>query len=102
MNRTLSILDRTALESMPTGSLLSRLRKLLACEESREASDRPDDTGQQAPRGVIEFKQTAEWIEAHRDLKAVLAHREHLPKAQERRDKRMARAAAKKTKEKRK
>jgi hypothetical protein len=102
MPRSLPILDRAALEAMHTGSLLSRLRKLLACEESREASDRPDDTGQPAPGGVIEFKQTAEWIEAHRELKEVLAHREHLPSAQERRVKRMARAASNRTKEKRK
>lgn len=101
MPRPLPILDRAALEAMHTGSLLSRLRKLLACEESREASDRPDETTDRAPGRVIEFKQTAEWIEAHRELKEVLAHREHLPNAQERRDKRMARAASNGTKQKR-
>lgn len=102
MPRSLPILDRAALEAMPTGSFRSRLRKLLACEESREASDRPDETGDRAPSRVIEFKQSAEWTAAHRDLKAVLAKREHLPNAQERRDKRMARAAANRTMEKRK
>jgi hypothetical protein len=102
MPRSLPILDRSALEAMHTGSLLSRLRKLLACEESRETSDRPDDSGQQATGGTIEFKQSTEWTAAHRDLKEILAHREHLPTAQERRDKRMDRAALNITKEKRK
>ena len=102
MPRRLPILDRAELEAMQTGSLLSRLRKLLACEESREASDRPDDSARQAPGKVIEFKQTAEWIEAHRQLKAVRAHREHLPTAKEQRDKRIARAASNRAKEKRK
>lgn len=101
MPRTLPILDRTALESMPTGSLLSRLRKLLACEESLAASDQLDQGLQQAPAGTIEFKDSAEWAKAHRDLKEILALREHLPTARERKDKRMARAASNATKEKR-
>lgn len=102
MPRPLPILDRAALESMPTGSLLSRLRRLLACEESLAASDRLDQDRQPAPAGTIEFKQTAEWAKAHHDLKEVLALREHLPTARERRDKRMARAASNATKEKEK
>lgn len=75
------ILDRTALESMPTGSLLSRLRRLLACEESLAASDQLDQGLQQVTAGTIEFKKSTEWAKAHRDLKEVLALREHLPTA---------------------
>jgi hypothetical protein len=86
---------------MPTGSLLSRMRNLLECEESRDASDRPDVEETEGPGGIIEFKESTGWSAAHRDLKKVLARREHLPTALERRDKRMARAAANKTKEKR-
>lgn len=99
MRQRLPILDRAALEAMPTDSLLSRLRRLLACEESLSASDRSGEEDRQAP--VIEFKDSAERTAAHRELKEVLAHRENLPNAQERRDKRMTRAASNRTKEKR-
>lgn len=101
MRRPIPMLDRTALESMPTGSLLSRLRKLLACEESLASSDQFDPGIQQTPAGTIEFKDSAEWAAAHAHLKEILVLREHLPTARERRDKRMTLAASNRTKEKR-
>lgn len=101
MPRSLPILDRAALEAMPTGSLLSRLRRLQECEESRAASDRSGEEDPPAPAGTIEFKDSFEWTKAHRELKEVLADREHLPTARERRDKRRIRAASNRTKEKR-
>jgi hypothetical protein len=102
MAHAIPVIDRGALEAMHTGSLLSRLRQLLACEESLAHSDRLGDESGQPSSRIIEFKDTDEWIAAHRDLKEILAHREHLPTAEERQNKRMARAASNRFKEKRK
>ncbi|MDA7598137.1 hypothetical protein N8813_04350 [bacterium] len=93
--------DRTSLEAMHTGSLLSHMRKLQACEESFSASDRH---GYEAPLDplateFIEFKDCDEWREAHLLVKDILAQREHLPTAEERRIKRLARAQSNNTKE---
>ncbi len=64
------------LEMLSTKQLLVRLKQLHQCEESLDLSDRDvaDDSG------CIEFKQSSEWIVAMRDLKQVLAHREHVPR----------------------
>jgi len=68
------------LESFPTKKLLARLKQLHECEEALALSDRdaPD-----ASAG-IEFKQDAAWIAAYRDIKQVLATREHVPRRSER------------------
>ena len=67
------------LEELPTKRLLARLRRLHECEESLALSDKDvaDDSG------CIEFKQNPEWISAVRDVKQVLAVREHIPKKSE-------------------
>lgn len=64
------------LGALPTRQLLGRLKRLHECEESLALSDRDvaDDSGR------IEFKQSPEWISAFREVKQVLAHREHVPR----------------------
>ncbi len=86
------------LEKMTTGSLLARLRLLLACEESADLSD---EAGSPRDPGFIRFKRDPDWESAHSEVKKVLAGREHLPTAAERAEKRLQRAAENKTKERR-
>ncbi len=80
------------LESMHTGSLMSRRRSLLKCEESIELSD------QDAPQnpGMIEFKNTKEWQQAYKDLKLVLSERENIQSKKERKTIRQMAAKTKK------
>ena len=63
------------LAKMHTGSLMSRRKALLACEESLEFSDR--DLDYRVESGYIEFKQTGEWTKAYQELKSELNDREH-------------------------
>ena len=86
------------LEKMATGSLLARLRLLLACEDSVDCSDQIES--EHDPE-FIQFKDDPDWKSAHSEVKKVLAGRKHLPTAAERAEKRQRRAAANKTKEKR-
>lgn len=80
--RAVPVLAQEALEATPTKALLGRLRRLLRCEESPEASDAsPEELAQL--EGIV-FKNTAEWRVAHDQLKVVLASREHVPKRSER------------------
>lgn len=53
------------------------------CEESLELSDKEVPT-----EGAIEFKKTEAWERAYSEVKHVLATREHIPKAAERKAKR--------------
>ena len=70
------------LEYMHTGSLMSRRKKLLACEQSFEVSDRYGNEKEPNPEetGYIEFKNSTAWKEAYKELKAVLSTREHYEK----------------------
>ena len=97
MGRDIPIVDRSVLQTMHTGALISRLRHLLECEESLALSDRVGDEQGQISSEVIEFKNTDIWRNAYSEVKEILAHREHLPRAEERRVKRMSRAGMKKS-----
>lgn len=68
------MLDRGELAKLSTNQLLARLNHLPQCEELLDRSDRDamDDSG------CIEFKQSQAWILAVRDVKQVLADREHI------------------------
>ena len=91
-NRHLLRVDLASLEAMTTRALLGRLRALLGCQASAADSDL---TGEElAGLTGISFKDSPEWKEAHADVKAVLAHREHVPGGAERRGKRLERARA--------
>ena len=76
------------LEAMHTGSLMSRRKALLKCEESFELSDQIEPSNSD----TIEFKNTTEWQQAYQDLKSVLDTRENLPNKQERKAMRQAKA----------
>jgi hypothetical protein len=79
MSSTVEHKSLVELESMHTGSLMSRRKALLQCEESFDFSDQlvRKDTG------VIEFKNTPEWQCAYKDIKQVLSKRENVPNKQE-------------------
>ncbi len=64
---------------MHTGSLMTRRKQLLQCEESFTLSDRCDSENEPDPRetGYIEFKNTVDWENAYKELNEILANREH-------------------------
>ena len=97
MRRNIPIVGRSALDTMHTGSLVARLRHLLECEESLARSDRVGDEQGQISSDIIEFKNTDVWRNGYSEVKDILARREHLPTAEERRLKRMARAGMNKS-----
>ena len=86
------------LEKMHTGTLMSRRAALLKCEESIEASDHAvyESKPSASITAVIEFKDSAEWKKAYKQLKDVLATREHVPNKQAR--KKLRQLKAKKSK----
>lgn len=75
--RAVRRMERQELETLPTGALLARLKRLRWCEESRSESDLSDDEIASAA-GSILFKEDAAWREAYADLKTILAGREHI------------------------
>ena len=76
------ILSTKELQNMHTGSLMNRRKKLLACEESFEVSDRYGNEKEPVPEetGYIEFKNSIAWKKAYKELKSVLSTREHYGK----------------------
>jgi MYXO-CTERM domain-containing protein len=89
--RRLQPLSRAELEAMPTKQLLAQLQRLRVCEENIAASDfqkiDTDDTTE------ILFKDDPRWRTQVDEVKRILSTREHVPKAPERKAKRIARAA---------
>ena len=79
------------LKAMSTGTLLSRRNKLLQCEESFNRSDRCgyEDPPDAFNIGYIEFKDQPQWTCAYQQIKNILATREHVPGAIERKTRRM-------------
>jgi hypothetical protein len=79
-------ISKEDLQNLHTGTLMKRRKKLLACEESFQLSDRfgyevepiPDETG------YVEFKDTEAWKLAYSELKEVLSNRENWPGKHER------------------
>lgn len=72
---------------MHTGSLMSRRKALLQCKGGG-----PPEPAESLSIQLIEFKESAAWRRAYRELKSVLDKREHLPSKQERKAMRQARA----------
>ncbi len=96
MPKKVPVIPAPELRHLHTGSLLTRLRDLLACEDYFGGSDRYDDEPKPDPdeTGILEFKDTEAWRKAYKDVKDILATREHLPTGSERREKCLRRAAA--------
>lgn len=96
MANKVSILSVKELETQHTGTLMSRRKALLKCEESFAHSDRVGHEAEPDPAktGMIEYKDTAEWRAAYTDLKALLATRENVPNKAERKAMRQAKAKA--------
>lgn len=86
MSSRVPILDREALEQAHTGTLLARLQQLRECEEDLPLSNRAgvEEAPDAEVTGYVEFKNTAAWARAYREVKEVLAGREHVPRAEER------------------
>jgi len=84
--RTVRPLDRNTLDSMHTGSLLSRLNALRELQQSFEMSDwSEEETRAVEAAGLIAFKDSLIWREAYAMLKEVLSDREHMPRGGEER-----------------
>jgi hypothetical protein len=73
--RAIPAVDRA--EAMPTGALLARLKRMRWCEESPETSDMSGEELASAAELIL-FKSDPRWCVAYKDLKDVLAAREHL------------------------
>ena len=97
MSSKVKIIPKNELLSMATGTLESRRTNLLKCEESFESSDcfgyeeppEPDKTG------FIEFKDQPSWSTSYNEVQDILANREHLPTAAERKARREAQSKKK-------
>ena len=83
MPSSVPIVSQTELDKLHTGSLLSRLKRLQQCEESFQLSDRSGEELEPDPSitGLIEFKDTDAWRQAHSELKDILSRREHFRRA---------------------
>lgn len=93
--KAINEISEAELESLSTRQLLARLRQLLQCEACVLLSDRSNDAN--PTEGRIEFKDTNGWERAYRQVKHILAKREHLEKGTaltERRQQRVQRNAA--------
>lgn len=75
--RAVEPITSQALEALPTGAVLARLKRLRWCEENHESSDLSDDEIASA-KHLILFKEEAAWRSAYAELKAVLSRREHV------------------------
>ena len=75
--RAVPQIERQELETLPTGALLARLKRLRWCEERRSDSDLSDDEVGSAAASIL-FKEDAAWQAAYADLKNVLEGRKHL------------------------
>ena len=97
MTNKVKIVPISDLERMHTGSLISRRVELLKCEESFRASDRYgyEDEPDPEQSGYIEFKDQSLWSVAYREVKEVLANREHVPSAAEKKQRRHEQAKKK-------
>ena len=104
MASPIRVIDRAELALMPTGSLLARLRRLLACEQDRSCSDETAELPgvEQVGSEKIRWKDSSEWRAAYGELKEILSGREHIPSASQRIEKRTIRAKGNRTKERRK
>jgi len=78
--KIIKILTKEELELMHTGSLMSRRKQLLSCEESAELSDLTEQEKQKILKDTIKYKQSELWKIAYSQLKEVLATREHYKK----------------------
>ena len=84
--RNLPVVERAELERLPTKALLGRLQRLRELEDEPGHSDLdPQELAELEALGGINFKSEPQWRAAIEDLKAVLATREHVPRAAERR-----------------
>ena len=81
---------------MHTGSLMTRRKALLKCEESFELSDQVGITPHKKDNDFIEFKDSDEWEQAYKELKGILSMRENMPNKQERKVMRQAKAKERK------
>ncbi len=79
MSSKVKIVTKEVLTKMHTGTLMTRRKKLLQCEESFALSDRFGYESEPDPKetGYVEFKDTKEWKNAYKELKEILATREH-------------------------
>ena len=77
LKRALLKVARSELESLPTGALLARLKRLRWCEEAADQSDLTAAERASAANLIL-FKTDPAWHAAYADLKDVLAAREHV------------------------
>ncbi|MFS8183649.1 hypothetical protein ACMG4P_19140 [Pseudovibrio denitrificans] len=79
--KTAPVLKLEQLQSLHTGTLLSRLKTLRSLHECEEQADwNAEEIAAVRASGHIAFKSEDKWKNAFADVKAVLATREHIPR----------------------
>lgn len=81
-DRAVPRLSRDALEAAPTRALLARLERLRRCEENAATSDLSEEEIASVGDAIL-FKQTDAWATAYREIKAILAEREHVERGRQ-------------------
>lgn len=97
------IKSKEELEKMPTKQLITRLRRLLGCENNFESSDLAYDDNKDPDElfpNFINYKDTKKWENAYEYVKNILSKREHIIKGFELRKIRLENIKINQTKEK--
>ena len=79
IERALEVVPVSELESLSTKALLARLKRLQWCEESLGLSDMTAEETETVSHMIL-FKSDKRWQDAYREIKAILATREHVSK----------------------
>ncbi len=82
-SKTVEPVPKNRLEGMHTGSLIKRLERLRALNESFLKSDWTDQEKIENSH-LISFKDTNLWVTAWADVKEVLSRREHIKRSNKR------------------
>ncbi|MCO4781751.1 MAG: hypothetical protein KC646_05455 [Candidatus Cloacimonetes bacterium] len=82
MTSKVNIVSIEVLNKQNTKQLLARLKRLLQCCERFEDTDLVGyvDEPDYGQLDYIEYKSTKQWKQAYKDLKTILATREHVKK----------------------
>ena len=78
VRRAVDIIARSELESLLTGALLARLKRLRWCMETPDAANDLTIEELKSVQDKILFKSDPRWKQAYGDLKSILDTREHL------------------------
>ena len=77
VKRALEIIPSSELESLSTGALLARLKRLRWCFEDSGSADDLTAEELESVKHMILFKSDKTWKQAYKEIKSILDCREH-------------------------